>query len=68
MNILEQFVDASYEKHAETKSHTKNMMTMGKGSIILKSTKQKLNTKSITELELVGADDTIPDILWTRNF
>ena len=36
--------------------------------IISKSTKQKLNTKSSTEEELVGADDIIPDILLTGCF
>ena len=43
-------------------------MTMGKGSIISTSTKQKLNTKSSTEAELVGADDLSSHILWTKYF
>ena len=32
------------------------------------STKQKLNTKSLTEAELVGVDDMSPHILWTNHF
>jgi hypothetical protein len=32
------------------------------------STKQKLNTKSSTETEIVGLFDKTSDILWTRNF
>jgi hypothetical protein len=32
------------------------------------STKQKLNTKSSTESELVGIDDMMPIIIWTRYF
>ena len=32
------------------------------------STKQKLNTRSSTESEIVGADDFMPHILWTRQF
>ena len=39
-----------------------------KGSIINISTKQKLNTKSSTEAELVGADDLSNQILWTNYF
>jgi hypothetical protein len=32
------------------------------------STKQKLNTKSLTESDLVGIDDMMPVILWTCYF
>jgi hypothetical protein len=32
------------------------------------SRKQKLNTKSSTECELVGVDDASPQMLWTRYF
>ena len=32
------------------------------------STKQKLNTRSSTESEVVGVDDFMPLILWTKNF
>lgn len=32
------------------------------------SKKQKLNTKSSTEAELVGVDDVLPQVIWTQNF
>ena len=41
---------------------------MGSGSFINMSRKQKLNTRSSTEAELVGADDASTMILWTRLF
>lgn len=41
---------------------------MGKGSIYSKSTRQRLNTKSSTEAELVGVDDLMPQVLWTKYF
>ena len=41
---------------------------MGRGFPIVCSTKQKLNTRSSTESELVGVDDMMPSILWTRYF
>ena len=41
---------------------------MGTGFSISYSTKQKLNTRSSTESEIVGVNDFMPSILWTRNF
>jgi hypothetical protein len=43
-------------------------MSLGKGSIAGVSKKQKINTWSSTESELVGADDMLPQIMWTRYF
>ena len=43
-------------------------MSMGKGSVYSSSIKQKLNTKSSTESELVAADDNMPQLLWTKYF
>jgi len=42
-------------------------MSLGKGTAYSTSCKQKLNTKSSTEAELVAIDDTMGQILWTRN-
>ena len=42
---------------------------MGKdrrGSIISISKHQNLNTKSLTEAELIGADNAMPQMLWTK--
>jgi len=62
------WVDASYAVHNDMRSHTGATMTLGKGSVISMSTKQKINTRSSTEAELVGVNDAIGMILWTRNF
>ncbi len=43
-------------------------MSMGKGSIYSTSVRQKLTTKSSTEAELVGVDNVMPMVLWTRQF
>jgi hypothetical protein len=40
--------------------HTGGNIMMGKGALYSKSAKQKLNTKSSTEAELVGASDFLP--------
>ena len=41
---------------------------MGRGFPLSSSTKQKLNTRSSTESELVAVDDLMPSVLWTRLF
>lgn len=43
-------------------------MSFGRGVICSKSTKQKLNTKSSTEAEVVGASDYFPNTIWLRMF
>ncbi len=43
-------------------------MSMGTGAVYSTSKKQKLNTKSSTEAELVGVNDCMPQTLWTRYF
>jgi hypothetical protein len=43
-------------------------MSMGTGAAYSTSKKQKLNTKSSTEAELVGIDDVLPQAIWTKYF
>ena len=62
------WADAAFAVHPDMKSHTGGIMMFGKGSVQSISRKQKLNTKSLTEAEVVGADDCLGDLLWTRNF
>ena len=68
VHVLKWYVDASFAVHPDFKSHTGACMTYGTGSPITMSRKQKLNTRSSTESELVGADDAVNMILWTRLF
>jgi hypothetical protein len=62
------WIDGSFAVHDNMQSHTGSTMSMGTGSIWSSSTKQKLNTRSSTEAELVAVDDMMPQILWTRYF
>ena len=43
-------------------------MTLGRGILQGKATKQNLNIKSSTESELVGASDYIPWTVWAKWF
>jgi hypothetical protein len=62
------WVDASYAVHPDMKSHTGATMSLGEGCVYSMSTKQKLNTRSSTEAELVAVNDAMSKILWTRLF
>lgn len=62
------YIDASFAVHHDFKSHTGAVVTFGQGCIFFKSTKQKLNTKSSTEAELVGISDALATIIWLREF
>ena len=66
--LMSWWVDASYGVHHDMKSHTGGVLTLGKGAVYATSTRQKLNTKSSTEAELVGVNDVLPQVLWTRYF
>jgi len=68
LHVIKWYVDASFAVHPDFKSHTGGTMTYGRGSPITMLRKQKLNTRSSTEAELVGADDMSTMILWTRLF
>ena len=61
-------IDAAFAVHPDMKSHSGMSMTMGKGSITSLSRKQKLNTRSSTEAELVAVDDCMAQVLWTKFF
>ncbi|CAJ1945712.1 unnamed protein product, partial [Cylindrotheca closterium] len=41
---------------------------MGEGGLQIISKKQKLNSRSSTEAELIGVDDAATQILWTKLF
>jgi hypothetical protein len=44
------------------------VISLGAGSVDVRSTKQKLNTKSSTEAELVGLSDMCSKVIWHREF
>jgi len=62
------YVDAAFAVHNDMRGHTGTIMTMGQGAIVGIFNKQKINTKSSTEAELVGVDEPLSLILWSRMF
>ena len=57
LHVIKWYFDSSVAVHPDFKSHTGAGMTYGTGMPNTKSQKQKLNTCSSTEAELVGTDD-----------
>lgn len=68
LHIFKWWVDASYAVHPDMRSHIGTSMSLGRGVAFGMSSRHKLNTRSSTEAELVGVDDCMPHILWTRYF
>jgi hypothetical protein len=67
-HVIKWYIDASFAVHHDCRSHTGGAMSYGTGVPISISRKQKLNTKSSTEAELLGVDDATTLILWTKLF
>jgi hypothetical protein len=68
LQVVKWWVDASFAVHPDMRSHTGGVMSLGKGAVYSASTRQKLNTRSSTEAELVGIDDLMAQVLWTKYF
>jgi hypothetical protein len=65
---VEASIDASYGVHADGKSHSGLVISVGKGPIFVKSSKQKIVTKSSYEAELVALSDNASQVIWSRQF
>jgi hypothetical protein len=65
---IQAYIDASYGVHSDFKSHSGMVISIGVGPVDLRSTKQKLTTKSSTESELVSLSDMCGRVIWQRDF
>ena len=65
LGILKWYVDRAHNVHWDCKGHAGAMFTMGEGALSSYSRKVKVNTRSSTETELVGADMYMPEMLWS---
>ena len=67
-NQFDAYVDASHAVHSrDGKSQTGLFVTLGSGPFFVRSSKQKLVSKSSTEAELVAISDSLPALIWMRN-
>jgi hypothetical protein len=65
---VEAYIDASFGVHPNGKSHTGCVISLGKGTVYAKSSKQKTVSKSSTEAELMALSDGASQVIWTRMF
>ena len=62
------YVDASYGTHTDRKYHTGTVLKLGRAFIFGYSMKQRINTKSSCEAELVGVSDGVNPAIEIMNF
>ena len=62
------WIDAAFAVHPNMRGQTGGAMSFGWGIIHGRSSKQKINTKSSTESELVGVSEYLPYNIWLLNF
>ena len=68
LNIIKWWVDASYAAHGDMHGHTGGDHVIGTRVGTQHVKKEKLNTKSSTEAELIRAYDALPQMLWKKYF
>ena len=59
------WIDGSLGVHPNMRGHTGGGLSMGRVFPIVSSTKQKLNTRSSTETEILSVYDCMPAVPWT---
>jgi hypothetical protein len=66
IGMMKTWVDTLYTVHKDMKSHTDGVVSFGRAAFMSKSSNHKLNTKSSTEAELVGASNYVPYPIWAK--
>ena len=59
---------AYFAVHVNMTGHTGGFMNLCKGCMYGTSVHNKLNPKSLTEVDLVGVSDVLPQVMWTSYF
>lgn len=62
------YADASYGIHEDGKSHSGLCIALGEGPVFVRSSKQRIVSKSSTEAELISLSDGCSQVIWSRDF
>jgi hypothetical protein len=65
---LSAYADASYGVHPDGKSHSGLVIALGAGPVFVRSSKQRIVSKSSTEAELISLSDSCSQVIWSRDF
>ena len=68
LSYIQTWIDASYAIHRDMRGHTGGVISFGTGAAIHNCSKQKINTQSSTEYEVVGVSDFLPYTMWASYF
>lgn len=68
LNKLTWYVDGSYTSQPDMRGQSGAVLLAGDCAVLFRSNKQEVNTRSLTETELIAIDDSLPMIQWTKNF
>ena len=66
MSVVKWWVDYSYTVHTNLQGHTGSMVSLVKGTVSVFSTKQNIDIKRSTRDNLIGVDETMYNILWSK--
>ena len=64
--VMTWLINADFDVHNDIQLHTGACLTTGKGSLINISMKQKINNESSIEANLVGVDDAMNFLIWSK--
>jgi hypothetical protein len=56
------YIDGSYAVYDDMKGQSGSLLMIGKNAVLSRLNKQKVNTRSSTETELIAVDDTLPTV------
>ena len=62
------FIDSLHAVHEDMKGHTGGTITFGTGVVSVKSSKQKMNSRSSNETEVIGNSEYLPFNIWFQCF
>ena len=65
---LSWYIDGSYAAHSDMKRQSGAVLMAEDCAVLFKLNKQKINTRSSTETELIAVVNALPTVQWTKSF